>query len=91
MEYWGKADDRLMRDATINGALSAPVNFIVHDLADVNDQPTHGRPFFVDIVGQGIALYEAEGFELPTPRVLPAAEALAEAQQHFDRWFPNAQ
>jgi predicted nucleotidyltransferase/HEPN domain-containing protein len=88
VEYWGKADDRLMRDATINGALSAPVNFIVHDLADVNDQLTHGRPFFVDIARQGIALYEAEGFELATPRVLPPEEAQDEAQRHYDYWYP---
>ncbi|MEI9852275.1 MAG: HEPN domain-containing protein [Sphingomonas sp.] len=90
VEYWGKADDRLMRDATINEALNAPVNFIVHDYSDVNDQLTNGRPFFVDIARQGIALYEAEGFELATPRVLPPAEALAEAQKHFDQWFASA-
>jgi len=90
VEYWGKADDRLMRDATINDALSAPVNFIVHDLADVNDHLTQGRPFFVDIAAQGIALYEAEGFELATPRVLPPEEARAESRKHFDYWYPFA-
>ena len=83
VEYWATADDRLMRDATINQALSAPVNFIVHDLADVNDQLAHGRPFFVDIAEQGIALYQAEGFELTTPRVLPPEEARAEALRRF--------
>jgi uncharacterized protein len=87
IENWATADDRLMRDVTINKALSAPVNFIVHDLADVNDQLSHGRPFFVDIAGQGIALYEAEGFELASPRVLPPEEAKAEARKHFERWF----
>jgi predicted nucleotidyltransferase/HEPN domain-containing protein len=90
VEYWATADDRLMRDATINDALSAPVNFIVHDLADVNDQLTRGRPFFADIARQGIALYEAEGFELTTPRALPPEEARAEAQKYFDDWFPSA-
>lgn len=90
VEYWATADDRLMRDVTINKALSAPVNFIVHDLADVNDQLSHGRPFFVDIAAQGIALYEAEGFELASPRVLPAEEAKAEARKHFDAWYPSA-
>ena len=90
IEYWGSADDRLMRDVTINKAVSAPVNFIVHDLADVNDQLAHGRPFFVDIAHQGVALYEAEGFELVTPRVLPPEEARAEARKHFERWFPSA-
>jgi len=91
VEYWATADDRLMRDVTINRALSAPVNFIVHDVADVNDQLSHGRPFFVDIAEQGIALYEAEGFELATPRVLPPEEAKAEARKHFDAWYPSAE
>lgn len=90
VELWAVADDRFTRDATINGALSAPVNFIVHDLADLNGQLSHGRPFFVDIARQGIALYEAEGFDLPEPRILPPEEARAEAQQHFDRWFALA-
>lgn len=89
VEYWGTADDRLMRDATITGALSAPVHFIVHDLRDVNDQLAHGRPFFVDTATQGIALYEAAGCELCAPRVLPPEEARAEAQKHFEYW--NAQ
>lgn len=89
VEYWATADDRLMRDVTINKALSAPVNFIVHDLADVNDQLSHGRPFFVDLAEQGIALYEAEGFELATPRVLPPEEARAEAAKHFHHWYPK--
>jgi predicted nucleotidyltransferase len=90
VEYWGKADDRLMRDATIAETLTAPVNFIVHDLADVNDQLAQGRPFFVDIARQGIALYEAEGFELGTPRALSPEVARDEARTHFDRWFSIA-
>jgi predicted nucleotidyltransferase/HEPN domain-containing protein len=88
VDYWSAADDRLMRDMTINNALSAPVNFIVHSLNDVNGQLEKGRPFFIDIVEQGIALYEAEGFPFASPRKLPAAKARAEAQKHFDYWYP---
>jgi HEPN domain-containing protein/predicted nucleotidyltransferase len=91
VEYWSKADDRLMRDVTITDTLSAPVNFIVHDLADVNDQLAQGRPFFVDIAQQGIALYEAEGFELGAPRILAPEQASIEARKHFDYWFPKVQ
>ncbi|MEG3149250.1 HEPN domain-containing protein [Sphingomonas sp. ZT3P38] len=91
VDYWSSADDRLMRDMTINGALSAPVNFIVHSLGDVNKQLEQGRPFFIDIVEQGIALYEAEGFAFASPRVLPPEKARAEAQKYFDRWFALAQ
>ncbi len=56
-ELWSAAEDRLMRDVTVNKVLSAPVSFIVHTLTDVNQQLEKGRPFFVDIVKQGIALY----------------------------------
>ena len=89
-EFWSAAEDRLMRDATITNALSAPVNFIVHSLSDINGQLEKGRPFFVDIVEQGIALYEAEGFPFAQPRDLPPGEARAEARKYFDEWFPSA-
>lgn len=89
-EFWSAAEDRLMRDVTINQALAAPVSFIVHTLTDVNAQLERGRPFFVDIVEQGIALYEAEGFAFAAPRILPHDEARAEAQKHFDEWYPSA-
>jgi predicted nucleotidyltransferase/HEPN domain-containing protein len=88
VDYWAAADDRLMRDTTINNALSAPVNFIVHSLKDVNKQLEQGRPFFIDIVEQGIALYEAEGFPFTSPQKLPPEKARAEAQKHFDYWYP---
>lgn len=89
-EYWSAAEDRLMRDTTIIKTLSAPVNFIVHSLTDVNAQLEKGRPFFVDIVSQGIALCEAEGFPFAQPRDLPPEQAHAEAQQHFENWFESA-
>ncbi|MEG3125105.1 HEPN domain-containing protein [Sphingomonas sp. GB1N7] len=89
-EFWSPAEDRLMRDLTINNALTAPVNFIVHTLNDVNAQLERGRPFFIDIVEQGVALYEAEGFPFAQPRTLPSDKALAEAKINFDRWYSIA-
>jgi len=89
-EYWSAADDRLMRDMTIAGTLSAPVNLIVHTLTDVNAQLEKGRPFFTDIVRDGVALYEAEGFPFAQPRNLPPEDAKVEAQKHFDEWFASA-
>lgn len=90
LEYWAKADDHLLRAVTIEKSISAPVNFIVHDLADVNKQLHHGRPFFVDIVRDGIALYSMDGVELDKPKVLTPNEQRAEAQSAFDYWFPLA-
>ena len=89
-EFWSAAEDRLMRDVTISNLLTAPVSFIAHTLTDVNAQLERGRPFFVDIVGQGIALYEAEGFACANPRILPVDEAVAEAKTHFEFWFAQA-
>ncbi len=91
VEYWAPADDRLMREVTIAETISAPVNFIVHTLTDVNRQLEQGRPFFVDIAQQGLALYEAEGFPFAAPRDLPPEDARAEALGHFDKWFQSSE
>jgi predicted nucleotidyltransferase len=90
LDYWAKADDHLMREVTIARSISAPVNFIVHSIADVNEQLQHGRPFFIDIIRDGIALYELEGHELDTPKPLSPEAQRAEAQRYFDKWFPSA-
>lgn len=89
-EFWSAAEDRLMRDVTISNLLTAPVSFIAHTLTDVNAQLERGRPFFVDMVEQGIALYEADGFAFSAPRLLPCDEARAEAYKHFVHWMPLA-
>jgi predicted nucleotidyltransferase/HEPN domain-containing protein len=89
-EFWAKADDQFVREVTISKRVSAPVSFIVHSLADVNNQLTHGRPFFIDAIEQGIALYEVEEQPFVTPRPLEPKAARAEAQRHFDKWFPGA-
>jgi predicted nucleotidyltransferase/HEPN domain-containing protein len=89
-ELWSAAEDRLMRETTIAHTLSAPVSFIVHSLSDVNAQLERGRPFFIDIVRQGIALYEAEGFCFTSPRDLPPDEALIEARGYFEHWCRSA-
>jgi predicted nucleotidyltransferase/HEPN domain-containing protein len=90
LDYWAKADDHLMREVTISKAISAPVSFIVHSIADVNEQLQRGRPFFVDIVRDGIALYELEGHELEPPQPLSAEGQRAEAAANFTEWFPSA-
>lgn len=90
IDYWAKADDHLTRELTIARTISAPVNFIVHGFDDVNDQLQRGRSFFIDVVEQGIALYEAEGHPFARPKPLTPEAALAEARNNFDRWFDSA-
>jgi predicted nucleotidyltransferase/HEPN domain-containing protein len=90
VEYWSKAEEHLLREQTISHALSAPVSLIVHSLDDVNRQLMRGRPFFVDLVREGIALYEAPGHPFVEPEPLSPAEALQEAQGYYDEWFETA-
>jgi predicted nucleotidyltransferase/HEPN domain-containing protein len=90
LEYWAKADDHLIREVTIAKRISAPVNFIVHSLQDVNDQLQRGRPFFIDIIEQGIVLYETDGHPFEKPRPLEPQAALKEARQNYEEWFRSA-
>jgi uncharacterized protein len=89
-DYWESASERFVRELTITKHLETPVNFIVHSLHEVNDQLARGRPFFIDIARDGIALYEAPGHPLASPRQLSAEEAREEAQRNFDQWYPGA-
>lgn len=88
--FWNRATERILRERTVTGHLETPVEFIVHSIMDLNDQLAHGRPFFVDIVRDGILLYEAAGFPLVTPKPLDAEAVKAEARRQFGHWFPIA-
>ena len=90
LEYWAKADDHLLREVTISKRISAPVNFIVHSLSDVNGQLQHGRPFFIDIYEQGVALYGADDHPFEKPKPLNPEAGLKESRQSFEEWYRSA-
>lgn len=83
LEYWRAADERLTREVTITKRISAPVNFIVHSLAEVNQKLRLGRYFFTDILKDGVALYEAPGHAFEAPEKLTPEVALAESEVYF--------
>ena len=89
-EYWSEADDRFTREYTLTHELKTPVSFIVHSLADVNDQLARGRPFFSDIVKDGVMLYEAEGHPLVKAKALTGLEIQKEASGYFLQYFDSA-
>lgn len=88
--YWAKAEERLIRAYTIEKTLHTPVNFIVHSLHEVNDGLSHGRVFFMEVVKDGIALYEADDRELAAPKPKTAEQALDAAREYFEEWMPSA-
>jgi len=86
--FWSTAEDRLNRELAVTKTLRTPVNFIVHTLHEVNDGLAHGRYFFMDVVRDGIALYESDGTELHEPKPKTPQQALMMAQEYFTEWFP---
>lgn len=87
VEYWTQAEDHLMRAQTISKTIRTPVNPIYHSFTDINALLKKGRPFFVDIIRDGIALYEAPDHLFTPPSKLPPDEAREEAAQNFQKWF----
>jgi predicted nucleotidyltransferase len=90
VEYWSKLDDRLIREFGVTKAIRTPVNFIVHSVDEVNSGLAEGRYFFMDIAGDGIALYQQLDDDLPEPQPKSPHAALEMAQEYFDDWFPSA-
>ncbi|MGB3320170.1 MAG: nucleotidyltransferase and HEPN domain-containing protein [Sphingopyxis granuli] len=90
VDFWGKLEDRLIRELAIDKTLKTPVNFIVHTLQEVNDGLAHGRYFFMDVARDGIALYEYDDKPLHAPKPKTPEQALAMAREYFDEWFPTA-
>jgi predicted nucleotidyltransferase/HEPN domain-containing protein len=89
-EFWSTAEDRLNRELAITKTLRTPVNFIVHSLHEVNDGLSQGRYFFMDIAGDGIAIYQSDGTDLPEAKPRTPSEALALAKEYFEEWLPSA-
>jgi len=89
-EYWEEADDRLLRRRMVDERYPE-VGFILHTYADVNDQIARGRPFFLNIAREGIALYEAKGFPLAAPGEMPPEIVREETIGNFQGWLPYAE
>ncbi|WP_117195821.1 HEPN domain-containing protein [Rhizobium terrae] len=90
-ELWHDVSDHFLRELVVTKTIETPVNVIVHTLQDVNDQLARGRPFFIDIVRDGVILYEKEGHPFVTPKPLSEDEAREEAGGHFKEWFQSAE
>ncbi|RDL47964.1 hypothetical protein BLJAPNOD_05190 [Ensifer sp. M14] len=86
-EYWDKATDRLMWDKVV----STPVGLIVHGRREVNTFLTEGQYFFVDILREGIVLYELDDQPLAQPKRLSPADVLRIAKEHSDRQLSSAE
>ncbi|TAV47111.1 HEPN domain-containing protein [Rhizobium leguminosarum] len=85
-EYWYKAADRLIHEASIE----TPVSFIVHSRREVNTYLKEGQYFFSDIRKEGIVLYELDDEQLAEPEPLSMEDRLRVAKEHFEQRFRAA-
>jgi predicted nucleotidyltransferase/HEPN domain-containing protein len=89
-EFWAKTEKRLLEELSSGTELRTPVSIIYHSIEDVNDKLRLGRYFFMDIVRDGIPLFEEDGPAFAEPHPLSPAEALNETRDYFDEWFESA-
>lgn len=83
--YWYIAEDKILHDPKVQ----RPVNIIVHTLDEVNKALQRGEYFWVDIVRDGVVLYELPQHALAAPKPLTASDAIAMAQEYYDHWYPD--
>jgi HEPN domain-containing protein len=89
-EFWEKTEAQLLADLSAGTTLRTPISLIYHSLEDVNEKLRLGRYFFMDIVRDGIALYEAPDHPFAEPQPLSPEQALKETQDYFQDWFETA-
>ena len=73
----------ILRDSTI----TRPVNIIVHSIDEVNQALKRGEYFWVDIVRDGIALYELPCHELATPMPASRNRRVRDGADYFADWL----
>lgn len=85
-KYWNKAEDRVVDMLTERG-WPQPLSLIIHTLDDVNHQLRRGRNFWIDLVREGVVLFEEPGIWFEKAQVLSKQEAQEEAEIYFRREF----
>jgi predicted nucleotidyltransferase/HEPN domain-containing protein len=88
-EFWAETEDRLLK-ALSDGEIRTPVSLIYHSLDDVNEKLRLGRYFFIDVLRDGILLFNEPGHAFAEPQPLSPAEALKETQDFYNEWFESA-
>jgi uncharacterized protein len=77
---------KLRRDTGLN----TPLNVIFHGIDYLNSEIEDGSYFFVDVLKEGIMLYDSGNFQLSTPKPLNPKDRKKKAQRYFDKWFDGA-
>lgn len=63
---------------------------ICESIKDLNNELSEGHYFYVDIINEGILLYDTGEFTLATPRELNFSEIKEKAQKYYERNYKTA-
>ena len=89
-EYWARTEEKLLEELASGKHLRTPVSLIVHSLDDVNEKLRLGRYFFIDILRDGVLLFEEPDHPFAKANPLSPEQALQETQDYYDEWFESA-
>lgn len=65
------------------------LNLEIHEIDYINKGLEWGEYFWVDIVKEGIVMYDKGSVTFAEPRELTAVEKREKAQRYYDTWFPQ--
>ena len=68
-----------------------PVNIICHSINEINSKIGERYYFFLDILKEGVMLYDSGEFGLAKPKSFTLEERHKAAREDFDEWFEKAQ
>ena len=88
--YWEDSEQRISDAYLFEKSIQTPANFIVHSLQEVNDALAHGRVFFMELVKDGVILYQSDDRELGKPKPKTPDMALQAAQEYFAEYMTDA-
>ncbi|MCP4159774.1 MAG: HEPN domain-containing protein [Deltaproteobacteria bacterium] len=68
-----------------------PIGLIAEDIQFINRRLRKSQYFYIDILREGILLYDSGKFQLAEPREIPSTERIKLAEEDFEYWFNGAQ
>ncbi|MCF2498912.1 HEPN domain-containing protein [Dyadobacter chenhuakuii] len=82
---WWDLEKELMANEDITRT-----SIIYHSIGFVNDKIERNYYFFVDILKEGILLYDSGKFSLSQPKDLNPAQRVEKSTEEFEHWFGSA-
>ena len=67
-----------------------PVRVIAHDIKEINHELRLGQYFFIDILREGVVLFDSRRYKLASPKALEPADRLKLGLVNFRYWFSSA-